>query len=187
MSILVVNYGGSTAHHIQTILTELGIPSLFIQPADPLPSSPIQGIILSGGPDHVYEASARRLPIWIDQINVPVLGICYGMQLIVNNLGGTIVPLPNFGLERGPILINSFQDDPLLGRFMTRLAWMNHFDTVINLPLNLKITSISQNGYISSINDSKRWWGVQFHPENIVGLDWGREIFTNFIQICTNY
>lgn len=185
MSILVIDYGGSTANQIPLILSELGITSKMVKPNDEFVENYYLGIILSGGPDHVYQSGSRQLPVWIDRINVPILGICYGMQLIVHHLGGIIVPL--LKLELGPTLIHSYKDDPLLGRFSTRLAWMNHYDTVTNLPENLEVTSISQNGSIASLNDRKRWWGVQFHPENMVGLDWGREIFANFIQICTNH
>ena len=186
MSILIIDYGGSTTGQIPLILSELGISSMTIQPTDPFPTNQqIRGVILSGGPDHVYQLGSRKLPAWIGSINVPVFGICYGMQLIVNHLGGSVFPMIN--VERGPTLIHSFKDDPLLGRFITRTAWMNHNDSVTNLPSALEVTSFSDNGSIASVNDGKIWWGVQFHPENIVGLDWGREIFHNFIQICIQY
>lgn len=183
MSIIVIDYGGSTVGQISHTLAEYKISCVMLEPTDPIPETNVIGIILSGGPDHIYEHGSRRLPDWIDQVNIPVLGICYGMQLIVQYFGGSVVPLATE--ERGPILVYSVKDDPLLGDFTIRTTWMNHSDTVINIPANLEITSISSNGHVSSLNDQKRWWGVQFHPENIVGLDWGREIFSNFIRICS--
>ncbi|CAN5626254.1 hypothetical protein BH23THE1_BH23THE1_33130 [soil metagenome] len=185
MSMIVIDYGGSTVHHIALILSELGINSITILSNDDFPEGNYIGIILSGGPDHVYQNGSRQLPNWIDYIDLPVFCICYGLELMVRHLGGTIYSLPH--IERGPTLIHSIKHDPLLGEFKTRLSWMNHYDTVKDFPENLELTSFSQNGYIASLNDRRRWWGVQFHPENMVGIDWGREIFENFITICRNY
>jgi GMP synthase (glutamine-hydrolysing) len=185
MSILIIDYGGSTVHEIPVVLADLEISSRIIKPTDSFPHENYLGIILSGGPDHVYEPGSRKLPTWIDQTHLPIFAIFYGMQLMVDHFGGDVTP--SLIRERGPTLINSLNWDPLLGDFSTRSTWMNHYDIVSKIPPNLEITSISENGFIASVNDRKRWWGVQFHPENSVGLDWGREIFKNFTKICINY
>lgn len=182
MSILIINYGGPTVNRISDLLSELNINSKIIASNDDFPLGDWIGIILSGGPDHVYEEESRRLPIWINNFKVPVLGICYGMELIVDYLGGKIVPLSS--KEYGPTFIHSVKDDPLLGKFTSQIGWMDHHDIVLYFPSNLEVTSVSQNDFIGSLNDGKRWWGVQFHPENEINIKWGKEIFQNFIQIC---
>jgi GMP synthase (glutamine-hydrolysing) len=181
MLIIIIDYGGPTVDNISLILNQLDINTKTIKPDSEFLEEKYDGIVLSGGPDHIYEDGSRRLPKWIDEINVPIFGICYGLQLIVDHLKGKIGSLPK--LERGSSLIKSIKPDILLGEFTEKSCWMNHYDTVIDIPANMEITSITDHGP-ASVNDGKRWWGVQFHPENITCDEWGREIFKNFVNIC---
>jgi GMP synthase (glutamine-hydrolysing) len=184
MSILIIDYGGLTVGNISTILTKLNTNSITIKPDDEFPQDfTIKGIVLSGGPDHVYQEGSRKLPVWIDQFEGPILGICYGLHLLVDYLKGKVGPLPE--KEYGFISIKSIKDDPLLGEFDTKIVWMNHYDAVIDVPKTLEVTSISENnGCIVSLNDGKKWWGVQHHPEN--DLECQRECFLleRFLNIC---
>ena len=178
MSILIVDYGGPTVYKIREILAELETTSILIKPDHISFPNNIKGIILSGGPDHVYQDQSRQLPTWIDQIDIPILGICYGMQLICKYFNAKIIPQSQ--IEYGHVLIKSIKNDVLLGEFTEQLVWMNHYDAVTDIPSCLEITSISQNGHIASLNDGKKWWGVQMHPENSVETN----IFKNFLIIC---
>ena len=177
MSILIIDYGGPSVYKIQKILSELETTSILIKPDHIFIPENIRGIILSGGPDHVYDNGSRQLPEWINQVTVPILGICYGMQLLCKYLQGKVIPQSE--IEYGHVLIKSLKDDILLGNFTEQIVWMNHYDTVTDIPSDLEITSISQNGYIASVNNGK-WWGVQMHPENSIGTN----IFKNFLMIC---
>lgn len=182
MSILIIDYGSPTVSNIKTILTKLEVDSIIIQPHDNLPEK-IIGIILSGGPDHVYQEGSRKLPVWINEFKGPVLGICYGMQLLVTHLKGEVGPLPE--KEYGYISIKSVKYDPLLGEFETKIGWMNHYDAVITVPKTLEVISISENnGCIVSLNDGKKWWGVQHHPENDLDCLWGCDLLRNFSKFC---
>lgn len=176
-SILIVDYGGPSVHKIKEavkVSSRIILPEMDISPHDCL------GVILSGGPDHVYNYNSRKLPNWLPSLDVPVLGICYGMQLIVKYLGGKVIPAPK--PERGLTQINRIRIDPLLTH--SDLVWMNHDDIVSEVPNNLMVTSLTSNGYINSLNDNHRWWGVQFHPESSHYAD---DFFLKFLKICQDY
>jgi GMP synthase (glutamine-hydrolysing) len=177
MSILIIDYGGPTVYKIHEILAELGTTSILIKPDHASHPEDIKGIILSGGPDHVYHDDSRQLPKWIDQVNVPILGICYGMQLICKYLKAKVIPQSE--IEYGHTLIRSIEKDVLLGEFTEDIVWMNHHDTVVDIPKDLTVTSFSENGYVASVTNGK-WWGVQMHPENTIGTN----VFRNFLMIC---
>ena len=182
---LIVDYGEPSIHNISSILSEFNITSCIIGPTNPLPYGSFMGLILSGGPGHVYENDSPKLPFWIDQINIPILCICYGMQLMVKRFGGNILPLV-IG-EEGPTKIKLIKPDKLLGDINHEMVWMNHTDIAINVPPEeLTVTSLTQHHLVSSVTDGKQWWGVQFHPEvDVEDSTYGRAIFSNFINICT--
>lgn len=177
MSILIIDYGGPTVYKIYETLADLETTTILIKPDHESLPEDIKGIILSGGPDHLYDENSRKLPKWIDQVKVPILGICYGMQLIGHHFHCKVIK--QLEIEHGYTLIRSIEKDILLGDFSEDIVWMNHYDTIVDIPPDLTVTSISQNGYVASIN-YKKWWGVQMHPENINNT----LIFKNFIKIC---
>ncbi|MBN1878197.1 MAG: glutamine-hydrolyzing GMP synthase, partial [Anaerolineae bacterium] len=136
------------------------------------------GLILSGGPNSVYDAEAPTLPDYVTRIDVPVLGICYGMHLLAHALGGQVVP----GLARmsastasviaareyGPAEINILETDaPLFAGLAARQAvWMSHGDRVEVLPPGFRVLARSDSGVMAAISDATgRVYGVQFHPE----------------------
>lgn len=194
--IIIVDYGESfisspnylaNANTIQSILENLNIFSTIIRWNEHFPSfinkCALLGVILTGGPSHVYMKDSPCLPDWLSTTDVPVLGICYGMQLIAHYFKGKVIPSING--EFTPTNIYLKKEDPILGKIKSKIVWMNHHDIVSEVPENFHITSISENGYISSINDGKRWFGLQFHPEISVDNDnYGKNIFQNFLDIC---
>ncbi|HJP41130.1 MAG TPA: glutamine-hydrolyzing GMP synthase, partial [Dehalococcoidia bacterium] len=144
----------------------------------------IRGFILSGGPNSVYDDDAPRAPDWVFDSGLPVLGICYGMQLLAHQLGGAVIP----GLEReyGPSEIEATADSPLLTGLPTKLeVWMSHGDRIERLPTGFSPHAKSGNSPIAVMADTqRRYYGLQFHPE-VVHTPRGRDILRNFVMgIC---
>ncbi|HMK08819.1 MAG TPA: glutamine-hydrolyzing GMP synthase [Anaerolineales bacterium] len=122
-----------------------------------------KGFILSGGPASVYEPGAPRLPAYVAESGLPVLGICYGMQLITQALGGRVAGSAE--REYGPAEVEVLGDNPLLpaGRHQ---VWMSHGDRIEDPPPGFEILAASPNSPCAAMIDRRRGWiGLQFHPE----------------------
>ena len=183
--ILVVNFGGQYAHLIARKVRDLGVYSEII-PYTRASLEEIEerrpfGLILSGGPRSVYEPGAPSIDRRILDLDMPVLGICYGFQLLARLLGGEVRRGKG---EFGPTRIRVLKKDELLKDWEAGIAWMSHSDFVFELPEELEVTSVSENGYISSFRHrSKPLFGVQFHPEVRHTPD-GIRILDNFLRIA---
>lgn len=140
------------------------------------------GYILSGGPPSVYAEDAPTLPAYVIESGLPVLGICYGMQLLVYTLGGRVAPAGE--REYGPAEIETLTDNPLLpsGR---QPVWMSHGDRIETLPPGFQVLARSGNCPVAALGDERnRWFGVQFHPE-VRHTPGGRELLRRFVvEIC---
>jgi len=185
-SIPVLDFGSQTAQLIVRRLRELGYYSELL-PYD-APESQVRalspvGIVLSGGPASVYETGAPTLPTWLPDSNLPVLGICYGMQLISHTLGG-IVTRPT-GREYGPAMITITRPHPLFADTPTEQpVWMSHGDRIEQLPVGFEaIAANPATPFAAIADDQRRWYGVQFHPE-VVHTVYGRAILNNFARLC---
>nr|WP_052833563.1 glutamine-hydrolyzing GMP synthase [Staphylothermus hellenicus] len=166
--VLVVDFGGQYAHLIARRVRELNVYSLvanysivdegFIDKIKP------KAIILSGGPSSILCRKHPRIGDWILDLNIPVLGICYGHQLLAVMIGGRVETGRG---EYGRTMIKIINKDPLFeGWSSEEYVWMSHRDYVAELPSNTKILAISENGYIAAFKISdKKIYGVQFHPE----------------------
>jgi len=122
-----------------------------------------KGFVLSGGPASVYEPDAPRLPAYVLESNLPVLGICYGMQLMTHALGGRVAGSTE--REYGPAEVEVLQPNPLLpsGRHP---VWMSHGDRIEELPAGFEVLAASANSPCAAMIDRRRRWiGLQFHPE----------------------
>ncbi len=142
------------------------------------------GIILSGGPMSVYDNEAPDLDDRILKINVPVLGICYGLQLISKKLGGKVEPAKD--REYGKAILNVIRTSPLfIDVSPESKVWMSHGDFLTELPKGFDIIAKSDHSPIgAAANESAKIYGVQFHPE-VVHTDEGRKIIHNFLfDIC---
>jgi GMP synthase (glutamine-hydrolysing) len=142
------------------------------------------GIILSGGPMSVYDADAPDLDEKILKIKVPILGICYGLQLISKKLGGKVEPAKD--REYGKAILNVVENSPLFnGAAIESKVWMSHGDYLTELPKGFKIIAKSNHSPIGAVaNESEKIYGVQFHPE-VVHTDEGKKIIHNFLfNIC---
>lgn len=186
-SIPVLDFGSQTAQLIVRRVRELGVYSELL-PHD-APESQVRalnplGVILSGGPSSVYEAGAPPMPTWLIDSDLPVLGICYGMQLISHALGG-VVRSPE-DREFGPADVTIIREHPLFaGTPFSQMVWMSHGDRIEALPSGFRtLASNPSTPFAAMGDDERRWYGVQFHPE-VVHTANGRLILGNFLHtIC---
>ena len=149
---------------------------------DTIVGSGLSGIILTGGPDSVYDDDARSCLNSIYTLGVPVLGICYGMQLMSSHFGAKVGPAPT--REYGKTL-TYFYDSPLFKGIPTSITWMSHNDSVLTCPEGFKIISHTDGCDICGIECAdKKLFGVQFHPE-VAHTEYCKTLFDNFVHgIC---
>lgn len=172
--IAVVAFDESSTRKIARILIMLNMRYIIVLP-DEIPNFEPTHIILSGGPDHVYEPKHRKLPRWVIDAKCPVLAICYGMQLIAHTFGGTVVKMSE--KEVGLVPVMELIDD----KHHVLLRWMNREDRVLNVPSGFTITGVTDRNHIASFTDFRKYYAVQYHPENRKALD--ISIFEKFLNI----
>lgn len=143
-----------------------------------------KGIILSGGPMSVYDDSAPDIDPQIFNLKVPFLGLCYGLQLICKYFGGKVEPAVDREYGKSILRITD-NTDILHGVEDASIVWMSHGDYLTELPKGFKIIGESDHSPICAIsNPSKRFYGLQFHPE-VVHTEKGEKIINNFLfDIC---
>jgi len=141
------------------------------------------GIVLSGGPNSVYDPSAPVCDIRVLELGVPVLGICYGMQWLTHNLGGKVGRAAR--REYGPAQLDIACASQLFTGIPDRLKiWNSHGDHVLEVPAGFAITGRTDNAIGSFEHAEKKYYGVEFHPE-VNHTDRGTEILRNFVfDIC---
>jgi GMP synthase (glutamine-hydrolysing) len=136
-------------------------------------------LILSGGPASVYEDGAPRCDPAALNAGVPVLGICYGMQLLAYQLGGKVAPAGK--REYGPASVQVADPAGLFLDMPTRLpVWMSHGDTILEAPVGFRRLAESENSTIAAMADDAGRFGIAFHPE-VIHTPQGREILRNFL------
>lgn len=142
-----------------------------------------RGIILSGGPASVYDEDAPLAPLWVYQSNLPVLGICYGMQVLAYQLGGRVEP--SVQREYGHAILHQNEaDTPLFTRLSPSIpVWMSHGDRIAKMPLGFRSLAYTDSSPIA-VMGSDRMYGIQFHPE-VVHTPQGMDILRNFLfAVC---
>ncbi len=141
----------------------------------------LKGVILSGGPASVYDPGAPLAPSWVFDRGAPVLGICYGMQLMAHQLGGQVAR----GLHReyGHALLHlTDRDAPLFSGLPASLpVWMSHGDRIAELPPGFKAVAFTENSPIAVMANGGGMLGLQFHPE-VVHTPQGKALLTNFLE-----
>jgi len=143
-----------------------------------------EGIILSGGPSSIYEKNSPKIDKAIFDLNVPILGICYGMQYMVDALGGSVKHASR--REYGFAELNLNKPSRILSSVHKKTqCWMSHGDSIIKLPPGFIITAFTNNTPIAATHHSrKKIFGLQFHPE-VEHTPQGRKILRNFLfEIC---
>ncbi|MEZ4559876.1 MAG: glutamine-hydrolyzing GMP synthase [Caldilineaceae bacterium] len=152
-----------------------------------LPKLKPRGIILSGGPNSVYAPGAPTLPAAVVDAGVPVLGICYGLQLLAHRLGGKVAPSTEREYGHAVVTVaGADADDPLFAGLPSDLrVWMSHGDRVERLPAGFHAIARSENSPLAAIADPARGlYGIQFHPE-VVHTPQGGALLENFVKrVC---
>ncbi len=185
--ILILNFGGQTSHLIARRVRDFGVYSEIL-PCDvslnQIGKLKPDGIILSGGPASVYEHNAPAMSRKVLDLGIPVLGICYGLQLIAKFAGAEVLSgrLKEFGKKELTVRKN--------GKLLKRLSkkeqvWMSHGDLVENLPEDFDVLASTDACRIAAFeNNEKKIYGIQFHAE-VVHTPKGSEILKNFVfGIC---
>jgi GMP synthase (glutamine-hydrolysing) len=141
------------------------------------------GLILSGGPASVYDEGAPQVDPEALKSGVPVLGICYGMQLIAHHLGGKV--RPGRANEYGPALLAVREPAGLFDGLDSELpVWMSHGDVITEMPPGFRSFASSGNSPVAAFTDGRGIFGIQFHPE-VVHTPSGREVLRNFLyRVC---
>ncbi|MCU0237380.1 MAG: glutamine-hydrolyzing GMP synthase, partial [Acidobacteria bacterium] len=185
--ILILDFGSQYTQLIARRVRELGVFSE-IQPfhygLEKVLAAPPAGIILSGGPASTLAPGAPRVDRKLLAAGIPILGICYGMQLLTRMLGGKV--LRSAQREYGNAQLHIERESPLLDGVTDRsTVWMSHGDSVAELAPGYAVTARSADGTIAAIEDRpRRIFAVQFHPEVMHSQD-GRKILANFLfAVC---
>ncbi len=185
--IVILDYGSQYTQLIARRIREHQVFSEIIRfdtPASRLRENPPQGIILSGGPNSVFEEGAPGIDPELFTLGIPVLGICYGMQLMSKTLGGKVVP--GESREYGKTPMRTVPENDLFTDLPEEfIVWMSHGDRVAEIPAGFKVSATSANCPYAAIRDeSRRFYAIQFHPE-VVHTQHGDRILANFLfKIC---
>jgi len=184
--IAILDFGSQYTHLIARRIRELGVLAK-IYPTD-VPVNELRkdthGIILSGGPQSVYEKQSPSLDAAIFNLDIPVLGLCYGHQLMAHMLGGEVKA--GTIKEYGRAVLTKDGHAPITADIPdTSTVWMSHGDTVAQLPEGFSILGHTADCPIAAMgNEQKRWYGFQFHPE-VRHSEHGMTMLKNFVfNIC---
>ena len=188
--IIVLDYGSQYNQLISRRIREIGVFSELkshkITAAEVREINPV-GIVLSGGPNSVYEEGSFDIDPEIFELGIPILGICYGMQLLTHKLGGKVVPAGDAGnREYGQSELGLTESSALFaGTPDKQLVLMSHGDAVTEIPADFIRTGTSADCPFASIeNPDKKIYGIQFHPEVRHSVH-GYDILRNFaLNIC---
>ncbi len=189
--ILVLDFGGQYCHLIARRIRELNVYSEIVSP-DITPEEiakynrryDVKGLIISGGPQSVYEENAPRFDKNLLDLDLGILGLCYGHQLIAHYVGGRVEPgeRKEYGITKAIIdkPVGILKDLNKEGR-----VWMSHSDTVLEMPDNYEVLAHTDNSPVAAFkHKKKRIYGLQWHPEVVHTVN-GEKMFRNFVyDVC---
>jgi GMP synthase (glutamine-hydrolysing) len=187
--ILILDFGSQYTQLIARRVREQGVYCEIVPfhlPLEKIIAKKPKGVILSGGPNSVYEADAPQVSAdFYEQINAPILGICYGMQLLAKDLNGVVSPsdVREYGHAKLKVLSGKTE---LFAELPFELdVWMSHGDHVTTLPEGFKQTATTGDVVTAIENDKRKIYAVQFHPE-VSHTPLGKEVLRNFLfEICS--
>ncbi len=186
-SILVIDFGSQYSRLIARRIRESNVYCEIISHKsswDDISKLNPKGVILSGGPSSVYDESAPLCPLWVYESGLPVLGICYGMQVMVHQLGGTVSNSAKREYGHAILHQNATQEKLFNGLGASMSVWMSHGDRIDSLPPGFESKAFTDNSPIAVIGNNANLFGIQFHPE-VVHTPQGKEILENFLfQVC---
>ena len=193
--ILILDFGSQYTQLIARRVREVGVYSeihAWDMPAADIRAFKPSGIVLSGGPESVTQPDSPRAPQVVFDLDVPILGICYGMQTMAVQMGGAVEGsgTSEFGYaqirrtaEGG--LLHDISDQVDDGGQMVLDVWMSHGDKVVTLPEQFELIAETDSCPIAGMaHREKPWFGIQFHPE-VTHTSQGERIFEHFVlEIC---
>jgi GMP synthase (glutamine-hydrolysing) len=188
--ILILDFGSQYTQLIARRIREGRVYSQILPCTTPLATIEAyrpKGIILSGGPSSVYDRNAPMIPKQVFDLGVPILGICYGMQLVTHLLGGDVAKAPHREYGRAELLIDDASD--VLKKLATksRTVWMSHGDRIARMPNGFRAIAHTENSPIAamkSVDGGRKIYCLQFHPE-VAHTAGGAQILKSFVQdVC---
>jgi GMP synthase (glutamine-hydrolysing) len=182
-TVVVLDFGSQFAQLIARRIRELNVYSELLPHDTPLAEIERRGaraIVLSGGPNSVYDPGAPKPDPAIWSGRIPVLGICYGAQLMALELGGDVLPASK--REYGPATVSITAEDGLFtGLDREQPVWMSHGDSITRLPAGFSSTAqTSSTPYAGLVDEARHLYGIQFHPE-VAHTPRGRDVLRNFV------
>ena len=186
-TIVVIDFGSQYSMLIARRVRECHVYCEIVSydtPWEKISSLNPRGFILSGGPASVYEPGAPLAPTYIYESHLPIMGICYGMQVIASQLGGRVSPGEKH--EYGHTILHiSDNNCPLFANLVSPLhIWMSHGDQIVEIPPGFKSVAYTENSPNAAISNGEDIFGLQFHPE-VAHTPQGKNMLGNFVyQIC---
>jgi GMP synthase (glutamine-hydrolysing) len=183
-SVAVLDFGCQYTHQIGEAVRRAGVYSEILPCETPAKElERFAGVILSGGPDSVYQGGSPRCDPEVFRLGKPVLGICYGLQLMAQELGGEVKHLGKGEYGEGRLKV--LKKSVLLKGFGGGIVWMSHGDSVSGVPDGFRVLAESDNRLLAAIGDEqKKIYGIQFHPE-VSHTEGGDRLIRNFVlDIC---
>jgi GMP synthase (glutamine-hydrolysing) len=185
--VAIVDFGSQYSRLIARRVRDLKVYCEIVSPDatwDQIARINPRGVILSGGPSSVYDGGAPLAPTWVYENSLPVLGICYGMQVLAHQLGGRVVP----GLQREyghAVLHQNTSVSPIFANLPTSMpVWMSHGDQIEELPPGFASLAYTDNSAVAVMGNERNIFGLQFHPE-VVHTVHGKTVLENFLyHIC---
>ncbi len=186
-AVVVIDFGSQFSMLIARRVRECHVYCELVQPDaawETIEKLKPRGVILSGGPASVYETGAPLAPTWVYEKNLPVLGICYGMQALAHQLGGKVVPSER--REYGHAVVHQGEiDSPIFDGLPASIpVWMSHGDRIVQMPPGFQSIAYSDNSPMAAMSNGGNMIALQFHPE-VVHTPHGKQILENFLyKVC---
>ena len=186
-SVLVIDFGSQYSRLIARRIRESKVYCEIIPYSatwDSVKDLNPRGVVLSGGPASVYDSDPPLAPSWVYECGLPILGICYGMQVMVHQLGGKVAPATKREYGHAVLHQNS-TDEPLLHGLPSSIpVWMSHADQITELPPGFHAKAYTDNAPVAVTANDQGMLGIQFHPE-VAHTPHGVDIINNFLyKIC---
>ena len=188
-TVIIIDYGSQYSKLIARRIRECNVYSEIITPDESysnLANKNIGGIILSGGPAGINEPGSPKIPNWLYKFDVPILGICYGLQAIIHDQGGSVSSSQHSEYGNSKIKIKNSKEKLFKGCDNNFNVWMSHGDSVTSMPEGYDLIASTDSCKYAAVK-SGNIYGIQFHPE-VVHTENGSKILDNFVkEICKIY